>query len=133
MRRLPRTSLMALVAVLIFAAAGCGGSEVSSDEVPGAPAAITVPSDNDLGSGGSKADNSGSSADEDNSSADNSADSADGATPTPTATPAPDTSGGAAAPEATAAPDTATSDQPPDAGSPPEQFEDFCEQNAGAC
>jgi hypothetical protein len=133
MRRLPRTSLMALVAVLIFAAAGCGGSEVASDEVPGAPAAITVPSDNDLGGSGSKAADNSASADEDNSSADNSADSADSATPTPTATPAPDTSGGAAAPEATAAPDTASSDQPPDAGSPPEQFENFCEQNAGAC
>ena len=36
-------------------------------------------------------------------------------------------------PEATAAPDTATQDTAPEPGSPPEQFEDFCEQNAGAC
>ena len=37
MRRSTRTSLLAiLVAVLAFAA-GCGGSEVAADEVPGAP------------------------------------------------------------------------------------------------
>jgi hypothetical protein len=136
MRRSPRTSLMALVAVLTFAAAGCGGSEVASDEVPGAPPAITVPSDSDLGGGSSNAaDNTGSS-DDNSSSTDDSADSADSGSAdsgAATATPVPDTSGGTAAPEATAAPDTATSDQPPDAGSPPEQFENFCEQNAGAC
>jgi hypothetical protein len=137
MRRSTRTSLMALlVAVVAFAAAGCGGSEVASDEVPGAPPALTVPSDNELGSSGSNAADNASSQDGTGSSTDSSADSgtadsgaADSATPTPT----PDTSGGAAAPEATAAPDTATSDQPPAAGSPPEQFENFCEQNAGAC
>ena len=48
--------------------------------------------------------------------------------------PADDTSGGTTAPEATPVPDyTATNDTPPEAGSAPEQFEDFCEQNAGAC
>jgi hypothetical protein len=137
MRRSTRTSLMALlVAVVAFAAAGCGGSEVASDEVPGPPPALTVPSDNDIGSGGSNASDSTSSQDGTDSSTDSSADSGaadSGATDSPTATPAPDTSGGTAAPEPTAAPDTATSDQPPAAGSPPEQFENFCEQNAGAC
>jgi hypothetical protein len=136
MRRSTRTSLMAfLVAVVAFAAAGCGGSEVASDEVPGPPPALTVPSDNDVGSGSTSASDNASNGDQSDSSADSGADSG---TTEPnadpgTATPAPDTSGGAAAPEPTAAPDTATNDQPPAAGSPPEQFENFCEQNAGAC
>jgi hypothetical protein len=133
MRRSTRTSLTALLVAVLAFAAGCGGSEVASEEVPGPPAALTVPSDSDLG-GSSAADNSGSGSTGDSgSNADNG--TADSGTADPTATPTPpaDTSGGAAAPEATPAPDTATSDTPPAAGSPPEQFEDFCAQNAGAC
>jgi hypothetical protein len=40
------------------------------------------------------------------------------------------------APETETAPapeETAPEDSPPPAGSAPEQFESFCEQNAGAC
>jgi hypothetical protein len=135
--RIPRTSLTALLlAVLALAAAGCGGSEVSADEVPGPPPALTVPSDNAIGTGGSGA-------------ADGSTEP--GATPTPDASATPDasgtgastdgatapssgTSGGTTAPDAETTPsDTATTDQAPAAGSAPQQFESFCEQNAGAC
>ena len=52
MRHLRKT-LLAIIAVLALAAAGCGGSEVDADEVPGNPPALTVPSDTELESGGS--------------------------------------------------------------------------------
>ena len=51
--------------------------------------------------------------------------SSEPATPAPT----PDsTGGGAAAPQ-----DTETNDTPPPSGSPAERFEQFCEENPGAC
>jgi hypothetical protein len=133
-----------LLAVLAIAAAGCGGSEVAADEVPGAPPALTVPTDEDLGGGGN-ADNassddgnaSGDDADADaNADADSGADGTTDDTATPEATAEPpatdDTTGGTTTPETTAPEDTATNDTPP-AGSEAEQFESFCEQNAGAC
>lgn len=139
--RSPRTLLLALLlAIVPLAAAGCGGSEVSADEVPGPPAALTVPSDTDLGGGGNS-DDSSSNSDDSSSSDENSGSGADdttGGTTTPdTGTTAPstdDTSGGAAAPETgtTAPEDSAANDTPP-AGSEAQQFESFCEQNAGAC
>ena len=143
MRRSPRTLLtVLLLAVLPIAAAGCGGSEVSADEVPGPPVALTVPSDNEIGGGGGgSADSSNGSgnADEnsnDSANSDGSAttDDTSGGTTTPqaTATPAPATGGGTAAPDTGTTDDTATNDTPP-AGSEAEQFESFCEQNAGAC
>jgi len=142
MRRSPRTSLIALLlAVLAFAAVGCGGGEVSADEVPGPPPALTVPSDTDIGSGGGDnadgaADDAGN-ADEDDAANDPDATAtpAPGSTDTGTAPPATDgTSGGTTAPEAETAPeDTAANDTAPPADSEAEQFEDFCEQNAGAC
>ena len=133
MRRTTRTSLTALLVAVLAFAAGCGGSEVASEEVPGPPAAFTVPTDSDLG-GSNAADNTASGADSNSgSNADSGTADSGAADATPTPTPPADTSGGAAAPEATAAPDTATNDTPPAAGSPPQQFEDFCAQNAGAC
>ena len=118
-RSLPALMLTALV----LAVAGCGGGEVDAGEVPGSPPALTVRSDSELGAA------TNSSAD------DNSADSASAdATPTPEleATVAPS---GTTEPQATAAPEDAATGQeePPPAGSAPEQFETFCEQNAGAC
>ena len=72
MRPSLRTSLTALVfAVLALAAAGCGGSQVSADEVPGAPAALTVPTDNELGaSDATSGDDASADADADSSSDD---------------------------------------------------------------
>jgi len=134
--RSPRTTLMALIfaAVLAIAATGCGGSEIAADEVPGSPPALTVPSDDDLGGGGANAaeDGAGANADEDAPDAESTAD-AETADPNAAVPQADDTSGGTTAPEATAAPDTSTNDTVPEPDSPPAQFEDFCEQNAGAC
>ena len=131
MRRSTRNSLTALLVAVLAFAAGCGGSEVASDEVPGAPAALTLPSDGELG-GSNAADNAASDGNGSSNADSGTADSGT-ADATPTPTPPADTSGGAVAPEATTAPDTATNDTPPAAGSPPQQFEDFCAQNAGAC
>ena len=116
-------------------AAGCGGSEVGYQEVPGPPVEVTAPSGTVDAAGGGDAT----------------------PTPTPTATaepgattapedqsgtaPAPSTdtgatdpagadSGGATAP---AQEDSAANDTAPPAGSEAQQFEDFCAQNPGAC
>jgi hypothetical protein len=47
--------------------------------------------------------------------------------------PEPDGSGGVPPPEPQPAPDSPESDQPPPPGSPAERFEEFCEENPGAC
>jgi hypothetical protein len=145
--RSPRTTFPALMLALVaLAVAGCGGSEVEPDEVPGNPPALTVPSDGDIGSGGA-ASNSGSTSDSSDSSASGSGSTGStdtgtttgstGGTTAPTTT-APSTtdgtSGGTAAPTTpSTTDDTATNDQAPPAGSDAQQFENFCEQNAGAC
>jgi hypothetical protein len=132
MRRSPL--LVLIFAAVALAAGGCGGGEVSVEEVPGAPPALVVPTDSELGAGG------GSSSDESTSGTDEGADAGAGAdsgrAAGGTADAPADASGGttAPAPEATAAPDdTTTQPEQPPAGSAPEQFESFCEQNAGAC
>jgi hypothetical protein len=134
MNRSPRTILLALpFAALALAAAGCGGSEVGAEEVPGSPPALVVPSDSELGAGGSNADASSEASADESAAGDAEAgadsgttDSGTGGSAAPAAPAEP--SGGTEAPE-TAAPEPT---QPP-AGSAPEQFENFCEQNAGAC
>jgi hypothetical protein len=133
MQRSPRTTLLALApAVLALAAAGCGGSEVTAHEVPGPPPALTVPTDGELASGAADAD---ADADPDATAEPD----ADAGTTEPDAGVVPeDSSGGAVAPETEEAPavpeeTTAPEETPPPAGSAPEQFESFCEQNAGAC
>ena len=124
----PRRHAAAMVAVLLaLGVAGCGGSEVEYQEVPGDPAEITLP---DRMPAAADAD-----ADEDAAAGE--------ATPTPTATPDPatgattdgTTESDSATAETTPAPaeDGATNDEPPVPGSDAERFEDFCEQNAGAC
>ena len=118
------------VVVLALGAAGCGGSKVDYQEVPGDPVEITLPDRTPAG------DTAASETEAD-------AGATEEAAPTPTATPS-DATGTttdgttgdqSAAAEPTAAPveDSATTDEPPVPGSDAERFEDFCEQNAGAC
>ncbi len=140
----PATALL-ISAVLALGAAGCGGSEVEYDEVPGPPASVPIPNDTSTleGSGDSSASGDAS------------------ATPTPEATAAPDSqsgdagtntaattepaapttdgttdtgattdSGGSTAP---AEQDGPSNDTAPPAGSEAEQFEAFCAENPGAC
>jgi hypothetical protein len=121
------------VIVLAFAAAGCGGNQVTVQEAPSGAVQLSVP-------GGGAALNPAASATPTATSS---------ATPTPTpvagasAADPTATEDSAAAPGTTgtdgggtAAPggeDSATTDQKPPAGSEAEQFEDFCAQNPGAC
>jgi len=150
--RTPRTALLALlVAFAALVVAGCGGGEVDADEVPGAAPALSVPSDSDIGSGDSASSDSNSSTD-DSSSSDTSDDTSDSGTSgtgtTGTGSTGTGTTGGTTTPSTggttggtgtgtgTTTPSTGdggTTDTPPAAGSAPEQFESFCEQNAGAC
>jgi hypothetical protein len=123
--------------VTVLALAGCGGGSSDVPEVPGPPAELSVPH------------------------AKGAADLSQDASPTPSATPTagatetPSPAGGTTgstgttgttgttggtgtntAATATPAPqqqDSASNDTAPAAGSPPQQFEQFCQENAGAC
>jgi hypothetical protein len=129
--RSSRTTLLAIAAVAL-AVAGCGGSDVAADEVPGNPPALTVPSDNELDAGASDAESTTDESTEPDAAAEDATGAAESVAPAEPADP----SGGTVAPDDSqaAAPEDTTADpaQPP-ADSPPEQFESFCEQNAGAC
>ncbi len=130
------TALLCTVA-LAGAAAGCGGSQIDYQEVPGPPADVAIPSDSSsLGDSTATAtptptataEPGGTTAPSGQSGATGTAPSA--STDTGTAgTPGTD-SGGASAP---AQEDSASNDTAPPAGSDAQQFEDFCAQNPGAC
>jgi hypothetical protein len=122
-----RSALSLVVLVPALVAAGCGSDESEVPEVPGPPPALSVPHQKgaaDLGASPTPTPTP---------------------TGTPTATPTADTgttgtTGGTgtntAAATATPAPatqDSPTTDTPPPSGSAPEKFEQFCEENAGAC
>jgi len=135
--RIRRTSLPALLLAAAALVAGCGGSEVAPDEVPGGPVTLTVPNDDELGSGSGSATDSADDATADDATADDAA-TADDTTTDPAAatddgTAAPTTSddGGAVAPadQGTTTDDAATEPDTGDTGGTSE----FCEQNAGAC
>jgi hypothetical protein len=126
-RRLRSVLLLPLLGVALVAT-GCGGDDSAVQEVPGPPVTLTVPHQKGA------------------------ADVSASATPTPTgtatATPTPaagstgstGTTGGtgtntgaAATPTPAAQDNTAANEAPAADGSPPQQFEQFCEENAGAC
>jgi hypothetical protein len=125
-RRL-RSVFLAPLLGLALIAAGCGGDGAAVQEVPGPPVTLTVPHQKGA------ADVSAS------------ATPTPSATPTATATPAAGSTGstgttgatgtntGAAATPTPAANSPAAKQAPAADGSPPEQFEQFCEENAGAC
>jgi hypothetical protein len=128
--RLLRSTLLVTVLALALAAAGCGSGGSDVPEVPGPPAELTVPHVK--------------------GAADLSEDASATPTPTPSAdateTPTPATgttgstgttgTGGTTAATPTPAAqqqDSASNDTKPADGSPPQQFEQFCQENAGAC
>ena len=130
--RLLRSTLLFTVLALALAAAGCGSSGSDVPEVPGPPAELSVPHVK--------------------GAADLSEDASATPTPTPSAdatetpTPATGTTGstgttggtGTGTTAATPTPtpqqqDSASNDTSTSGGTPPQQFEQFCQENAGAC
>ena len=141
------TLLLALLAGLLLSAglAACGGQKIAADEVTAPPPELTVPDAADAEGSDPLADESAAEEDEEDtttSSDDGAADSGDAAAGGGAAESPGAATGGSQAPaqpQATPAPtqapaqDSPEQDSPPPAGSGAEKFEEFCQQNAGAC
>ncbi len=98
----------------VLAVAGCGGDDESSAETTPALPELTVPQGERTAPPEPPTET----------------------TPDPppaTETVPPSTGGGTPAPEPTPPQDTPENDTPPPADSPAERFEDFCNENPGAC
>jgi hypothetical protein len=135
----PATALLCTVA-LAAGIAGCGGSELDYQEVPGPPVEVSIPSETVESGASGDADATptptptpepgSTTAPSDQSGATDSAPSTGTDTAAAGSDPAGTDSGGATAP---AEEDSAANDTAPPAGSEAQQFEDFCAQNPGAC
>ena len=130
MRRLRSVLLLPLLG-LALVAPGCGGDDSDVEEVPGPPPALSVPHQKgaaDVSASATPTPTPSGDATPTPTPADSGATGETGGTGTGTNT------GAAATPTpAPATEDSPAADQQPAAGSPPEQFEQFCEENAGAC
>jgi type IV secretory pathway VirB10-like protein len=117
-RRALKVLLAALLA-LALAAAGCGGDDEPASETEPALPNLTVPQ-------GDTAETEPETEPEE---------PFDPSTETlpPVETAPPSTGGGTPAPEAEPPADTPENDVPPPADSPAERFEEFCDDNPGAC
>jgi negative regulator of sigma E activity len=136
-----RVAVAAMVAALAVLAAGCGGSKIAADEVPGSPVALTTQMDRQAPEGARPDSSSTSSSDtdtdadsgdtstSDQSGTDSGGDTGAAATPAPAETPAPDAGGGT---QDQTQQGTAPAEPAPQ-GSDEQRFEEFCDQNAGAC
>jgi hypothetical protein len=129
-RRL-RSALLLFALGLAAIAAGCGSDASAVQEVPGQPVKLTVPHQRgaaDVSASATPTPSTTPSA---------------GATATPTAAGTGSTGStgatgtgtntGAAATPAPATQQTPTTGAAPATGSPPQKFEQFCQENAGAC
>jgi hypothetical protein len=128
-----RLRLAAPITLLVVTLAGCGGSKVTVEEVPGGPVPLTVP-----GTGAAlkpqataTATASATPTATTTGSTGTSSGTTQSTTPSTASSGTGTTGGGTQAPSSSS--DSATSDQPPPAGSDAQQFEDFCAQNPGAC
>ena len=135
--RTPSRRLTIVAVSLALGAAGCGGSEVEYQEVPGDPAEITLPDRTPAADATASGTEEDASAEEATPTAtatpsDATGTSTDGATTDGATTEEPATAEATPTPAAAAA-DGETTDEPPVPGSDAERFEDFCAQNAGAC
>jgi hypothetical protein len=120
-RRALKVLLAALLA-LALAASGCGGDDEPSAETEPALPNLTVPQ-------GDRTETETEPAPETVPEA-----PFDPSTETlPPETVPPSTGGGTPAPEAEPPADTPENDAPPPADSPAERFEEFCDDNPGAC
>ena len=129
-----RTALTLAIMVFALAGAGCGSDDSEAPEVPGSPVELTVP--HQKGATDLSEDASGTATPTPTPAAEGEA------TPTPTADSGTTGTGtgtdtgtntGAAATPAPATEDSPDTDTAPPAGSAPEKFEQFCQENAGAC
>jgi hypothetical protein len=123
--------LAAPIAMLALVAAGCGGTQVAYEQVPGDPPQLTTPGTAEAFAPTATPTPTETPADTTaDTSATPTATPAAGATTTPQTSTGDTSTGGAAA---TGTTDGSTNDQPPPAGSPAQQFEDYCASNPGAC
>jgi hypothetical protein len=127
-----RAVVLLLATVLAAAfAAGCGGSKVDAEEVEAPPTTLTLPRGGDtLASEDSSSGSSSSSADEDEDDED--ADATATATPGSAATAAPTATATAAPGGGTGGAGTGTDDSGT-GQSGGANFDEFCQQNPGAC
>ena len=136
MRAARTATTLLCTAALAAGAAGCGGSEVEYEEVPGPPVEVAVPSETVESAAGGDATptptpTATAEPGADTAPSDQSGSTTEPSTGSGTSTgPAGTDSGGATAP---AEEDSAANDTAPPAGSEAQQFEDFCAQNPGAC
>jgi hypothetical protein len=111
------------VLALALAASGCGGDDEHSAETERALPNLTVPQGEATGTETEAAPGTVPEVPFDPSTE----------TLPPVETVPPATGGGTPAPEAEPPADTPENDTPPPADSPAERFEDFCDDNPGAC
>ena len=135
MGRMRPHHLIALIVLLAFAAAGCGGNQISADEVSANPPVLPLPEGGTTASSSLRENAGNDDADEGDEDADADPDADATATPTAeagagtpappaaTATPAP-TTGGAAPQQDPEATGGAQAD---------EGLDQFCADNPGAC
>jgi hypothetical protein len=135
-----RITAILTAGLLAVVAAGCGGDDSPTPQVPGPPASMTIPNSGDspaeaAASAQDRASGDTSTSDSDTSTSDDSTSTDSGTTGSTDTGTTGDTSAGAGG--GTEAPatgeDSPSNDTAPPAGSDAEQFEDFCAQNPGAC
>jgi len=135
--RLLRSTLLFTVLVLALAAAGCGSSGDDVPEVPGPPPELAVPHVKgaaDLSEDASATPTPTPSAD--GTETPTPASGTTGSTGTSGSTGTGTGTGGTTAATPTPTPqqqDSASNGTSTSGGSPPQQFEQFCQENAGAC
>jgi type IV secretory pathway VirB10-like protein len=117
-----RRALKALLAALLaltLVASGCGGDDEPSAETEPALPNLTVPQ--------------GETTEPETEAVPDAPLDPSTETLPPVETVPPSTGGGTPAPESEPPPDTPENDTPPPADSPAERFEEFCDDNPGAC
>jgi hypothetical protein len=125
-----RSALLLPLLGLALIAPGCGGDAAAVEEVPGPPPTLSVP--HQKGAADVSAED-GTPTPTPTASADAEATATPADTGSTGTTGGTGTNTGAAATPVPATQDSPAADQAPAAGSPPEKFEQFCQENAGAC